>query len=30
MSTLEGDIKTLLHDLAKIDKMEKVEFIAME
>lgn len=30
MSTLEGDIKTLLHDLSKIDKMEKVEFIAME
>ena len=30
MSTLEGDIKTLLQDLSKIDKMEKVEFIAME
>lgn len=30
MSTLEGDIKTLLNHLAKIDKMEKVEFMAME
>lgn len=30
MSTLDGDIKTLLQGLAGIDKVEKAEFIAME
>ena len=30
MSTLEGDIKTLLQGLTGIDKVEKAEFIAME
>ncbi|MGG7178696.1 ACT domain-containing protein [Clostridium paraputrificum] len=30
MSTLEGDIKVLLHRLEALDKIEEVEFIAME
>jgi len=30
MSTLDGDIKTLLQGFADIDKVEKAEFIAME
>ena len=30
ISSLDGDIKTLLEDLAKIPNVEKVDFIAME
>lgn len=30
MTTLEGDIKTLLQDLSELDRVEKVDFIAME
>lgn len=30
ISSLDGDIKTLLEDLAKIPNIEKVDFIAME
>ena len=30
MTTLKGDIKTLLQDLSELDRVEKVDFIAME
>lgn len=30
ISSLDGDIKALLEDLAKIPNVEKVDFIAME
>lgn len=30
MTALEGDITTLINGIAKLDKIEKVEFIAME
>ena len=30
MSALNGDIKTLIIDLSQIDKVKKVEFVAME
>ncbi|MGL5086277.1 MAG: ACT domain-containing protein [Clostridium sp.] len=30
ISSLDGDVKTLLEDLAKIPNIEKVDFIAME